>query len=626
MTSQVRVIGLALAGSAIAVVAYRRWALVRLWLAYLAVAPVLFVGLFLTSSRTADLLASQDVAAADLPPVTNPADVIVLQFDEWPLQTIVNREGEIDPELYPNLAALAGDGVWYRNTTTAATFTSYAVPAMLTGREPEGERSAIASEYPENLFSLLAGQYDLDVIESLTHLCPPNLCDGDLVDQDGAASPADEGPTVVAPHGLGALLTDARQTYQSMVDPDPFATSPAATFDDAVLVAPDASGNETETAVPLAPTSLSLQSVDDLVASIERGQDPTLHFLHLLLPHTPYKFLPDGMRYSEDTGGLSAPLPQAPTGRGPEPAAMDFEEQRLLLQASYTDTLIGRIVDRLRETERYDDAVIVVTADHGIGLEPNGAVRAPVGDELEPRNYPDLLYVPLIIKAPGIGDAGTVSDANVSTIDVLPTIAGALGLELPWDVDGIDLGAETRSTSEKRVRVVTVADQTAGGRELSLGDVLTFDGDEVLAEVLDRNIDTLLRRDNPSHRLYDIDDGGELVGLPVSRLDVVDGSGLDATVAMADAYRDVDLSTGVVPSHLVADLSGAGASTVETVAVAVNGRVASVSPSWPTADQSHHVEAMLLPQLIVDGVNDIDLYVVGGVEGRRTLAPIRLAG
>ena len=416
-----------------------------------------------------------------------------------------------------------------------------------------------------------------------------------------------------------------RQTYQSMVDPDPFATSPAATFDDAVLVVPDASGNETETTVPLAPTSLSLQSVDDLVASIEGGQDPTLHFLHLLLPHTPYKFLPDGMRYSEDTGGLSAPLPQAPVGRGPEQAAMDLEEQRLLLQASYTDTLVGQIVDRLRDTGRYDDAVIVVTADHGIGLEPNGAVRAPVGDELEPRNYPDLLYVPLIIKAPGIGGPGTVSDANVSTIDVLPTVAGALGLDLPWDVDGIDLGAETRSTSEKRVRVVTVAGQTAGGRELSLGDVLTFDGDEVLAEVLARNIDTLLRRDNPSHRLYDIDDGGELVGLPVSRLDVVDGSGLDATVATADAYRDVDLSTGVVPSHLVADLSGAGASTVETVAVAVNGRVASVSPSWPTADQGHHVEAMLLPQLFRDGVNDIDLYVVGGVEGRRTLAPIRLA-
>jgi Sulfatase len=625
VTSQARLIGLALAGGAVAVAAYRRWALVRLWLAYLAVAPVLFVALFLTTSRTADLLASQEVAAAELPPATNPADVVVLQFDEWPLQTIVNRAGEIDPELYPNLAALAGDGVWYRNATTAATFTNYAVPATLTGREPDGERSAIASEYPQNLFSLLAGQYDLDVIESLTHLCAPNLCDGDLIDQDGAPSPLEEGPTVVAPHGLGALLTDARQTYQSMVDPDPLATSPAATFDDAVLVVPDGSGNPTETDVPLAPTSLSLQSVEDLVSSIEQGQDPTLHFLHLLLPHTPYKFLPDGMRYSEDTGGLSAPLPQAPVGRGPERAAMDLEEQRLLLQASYTDALVGQIVDRLRDTGRYEDSVIVVTADHGIGLEPNGAIRAPVGDELEPRNYPDLTYVPLIIKAPGVGEPGTVSDANVSTIDVLPTIAGALGLELPWDVDGIDLGTDARSTSEKRVRVVTVADGAAGGRELSLGDVVTFDGDEVQAEVLARNVDTLLRRDNPAHRLYDVDDAGELVGLPVSRLDVIGDSGIEGTVTAADAYRDVDTSTGVVPSHFVADLTGAGDSGAVTVAVVVNGRVASVSPSWPTAGHDHHVESMLLPQLIDDGVNDIDLYVVGGIEGRRTLAPIHLA-
>ena len=105
------------------------------------------------------------------------------------MQTILNRDGHIDPELYPNFAALAADGVWYRNTTTAANYTTYAVPANLTGRVPEDNRSAVASEHPENLFTMLAGQFDLDVIETVTKLCPTSLCDDELVDHDGDTRP-----------------------------------------------------------------------------------------------------------------------------------------------------------------------------------------------------------------------------------------------------------------------------------------------------------------------------------------------------------------------------------------------------------------------------------------------------
>lgn len=614
VTSQARLAGLALLGGAVAGALYHRFAAVRLWLAYLALAPLVFVGLFLTTSRTSDLLASQEIAAVDVPPATDPASVVFLQFDEWPLQTLVNADGEIDPELYPNLAALAGDGAWFRNATTPATFTSYAVPAALTGKDPDGERAAIASEYPDNLFTLLGGQFDLDVIESVAHLCPTNLCDGDLVDQDG--QPAPEEPTIVVPSGLGALLTDARQTYQAMVDPDPFAVSPAATFDDALAIVPGESQG-----VALPPTELSLQSVDDLVGSIEEGEDPTLHYLHLLLPHTPYKFLPDGVQYSQETGGLSAPLPQNPTPRPNEQAALDLEHQRLLLQASYTDALVGRVLDRLRETGLYDDAVVVVTADHGIGLEPGGAVRAPVGEHLEERNYADLLYVPLIVKAPGL-EPGTVSDVDARTTDLLPTIAGALGVEVPWETDGLDLAGDEERGGDKQTQVVSIAGPGTGGQELSLGEVITFDGDEVVAEVLARNVDTLLRGDNPEHRFYDVNDAGELVGRPVDELTVVDPADATAALLSPDAYDDVQPSSGELPAHLIADVTAGGGPL--TVAVAVEGRIAAVGPTWPAGDQPHHFEAMLVPELFRAGENRIELYVVGGNERRRTLAPIEL--
>ena len=49
---------------------------------------------------------------------------------------------------------------------------------------------------------------------------------------------------------------------------------------------------------------------------------------------------------------------------------------------------------------------------------------------------PDMLPVPLFIKAPGQRQGRTVADAHLQTIDILPTIADLLGVEIPWRVDG----------------------------------------------------------------------------------------------------------------------------------------------------------------------------------------------
>ena len=53
---------LAAAFAVLAVIAFDRWRGVRMWVRYLGVAPIFFLGLFLTASQTSDLLSSQDVA------------------------------------------------------------------------------------------------------------------------------------------------------------------------------------------------------------------------------------------------------------------------------------------------------------------------------------------------------------------------------------------------------------------------------------------------------------------------------------------------------------------------------------------------------------------------------------
>src|SRR4029453_4829022 len=50
-------------------------------------------------------------------------------------------------------------------------------------------------------------------------------------------------------------------------------------------------------------------------------------------------------------------------------------------------------------------------------------------------NYPQIMWTPLFVKLPGQSE-GEVDDRPTETIDVLPTIADVLDVEIPWEVDG----------------------------------------------------------------------------------------------------------------------------------------------------------------------------------------------
>ena len=76
----------------------------------------------------------------------------------------------------PALERLAREGTWYRNAVTVQRLTQFALPALLSGRNPSQEQIPTAFDHPDNLFTLLEGVYDIDAIESFTALCPPRTC------------------------------------------------------------------------------------------------------------------------------------------------------------------------------------------------------------------------------------------------------------------------------------------------------------------------------------------------------------------------------------------------------------------------------------------------------------------
>ena len=441
------------------------------------------------------------------------------------------------------------------------------------------------------------------MIETAARLCPPNLCDGQLVDHPAPQDDSEPEPPSPPspPEGLWALLDDAAGTYQTLVSPDPEAvssvdalqqearvvttTTPPPTTrptqgpstDDAV---DDAAAGEAPAFAPAGLAGipvLELDAVGQLVDSIEPGEDPTLHYLHLLLPHAPYHFLPSGQTYDPDAtlaGGIS----EISGTRSTEQRGADVDRQRLVLQAMYVDRVVGDVLDRLQETGLAEDTLVVVVADHGVGLQPGATPRPTTPENMTEDAYPDMLPVPMLLRGPGI-QPGAVNDDNVETIDVVPTLADLLGIDIPWPVDGIAVTTERRPDDEKRFHLVSFDGGMIG--PTTVGPATPYDGAEVFAEALDRTVDSLFRTDNPDHRVYDLDEAGELVGARVDGLTSRSSSRVSVVLDDPDALADVDPPSGVLRTHLVGRVEGLPDGDQVTVAVALNGRVAAVVTTWP---------------------------------------------
>lgn len=114
------------------------------------------------------------------------------------------------------------------------------------------------------------------------------------------------------------------------------------------------------------------------------------------------------------------------------------------------DDAIGTITSTLAECGLADNTLIVFTSDNGglKGPTDNTPLRSGKGYA-----YEGGIRVPAIIKWPGVVPPGTTSAAPVISVDYLPTICEAAGIEIESDavIDGVSLLAHTRSGGDVAV-------------------------------------------------------------------------------------------------------------------------------------------------------------------------------
>ena len=111
-------------------------------------------------------------------------------------------------------------------------------------------------------------------------------------------------------------------------------------------------------------------------------------------------------------------------------------EQQMTAVRYATDE-VGKMLAKLQASGRYDNALIIVTADHGEELFDHGGFSH--GYTL----HREVVQVPLIIKFPGQTEARVV-DGHASLMDIVPTVLAAVGLPATTaeggPLDGINLG------------------------------------------------------------------------------------------------------------------------------------------------------------------------------------------
>jgi arylsulfatase A-like enzyme len=178
------------------------------------------------------------------------------------------------------------------------------------------------------------------------------------------------------------------------------------------------------------------ETVDEVIEWFyaNRGNPrPKLTVIHLFDVHAPYD-PPAGFdtRFSTEGSTDVTDWETDSLNRLLNPDDLDHLTDMYDGEIAWVDSQLGRLFAELRRTGIADNALIIVTSDHGEEFLDHGSYSHAHS------LYQELLHVPLIIAGPGI-PAGIQDSVPCGQFDILPVIAGFAGVPVPLQVEGVDL-------------------------------------------------------------------------------------------------------------------------------------------------------------------------------------------
>lgn len=328
-----------------------------------------------------------------------------------------------DRDTSPNLDAFAAEAVSFRHGFSPAPYTLAGIASLLTGKLPDRHG---------------------------------------LVDK--ALRLRDDERT------LAEILRDAGYPSKAVVgNPNGGAAFGAADgFDEFVPLYLAGDGREVNYVNPHSGKELHLARAEEFPPHLESFLDgledpaaPWFFYGHVLEPHTPY-LAPDPWREMFLDPEYAGPMLEGDDDPLIGHLHGDFDLTAEDMQATidlydgniaYADQGFGQLMDVLKQRGLYEDALILVTADHGEAMFQHGTWG---------HNYSvfdEMVQVPLLVRLPGAADdgrpRGQVRDELVSIMDLVPSVCQWLDLAPPDELDGYSLapllaGTEDEATFAER--------------------------------------------------------------------------------------------------------------------------------------------------------------------------------
>ncbi|MDH4092686.1 MAG: sulfatase [Cyclobacteriaceae bacterium] len=115
---------------------------------------------------------------------------------------------------------------------------------------------------------------------------------------------------------------------------------------------------------------------------------------------------------------------------------------------SFSDAMIGRLIDTFENSEYADNTILVLWSDHGMHMGEKENIEKFTLWERSTR-------VPLLIKVPGLTKAGSRCDQPVSLMDMYPTLVELAGFSPPPHLDGHSLVPQLKDPTTSTSPVVT---------------------------------------------------------------------------------------------------------------------------------------------------------------------------
>jgi len=405
------------------------------------VAQALLAGLLAAVwGRPLDVAPLVDDVVTGVPPGAQAPDVVLVSLDTTRADHLSTYGYE--RETSPNLTRFAADALLYREARSPAAWTLPAHASMMTGLFPRHHGAHLAGGF--------VGGESIDGRRNVAHrLAASKVTIAEVLRDRGYRTAAfiANFSYLYRDYGLaqGFGVYDDAPGVMLRIEPPMLRA--------VRLVRPAFAAKPFRTARQINAAALAWLDRQD-------RSRPAFLFVNYMEPHQPWVAEPPFDRWARSAPGSWALARKDLYTH----AVRDVpEEVATFIRANYDgqlaamDAALGELLAALKARGRYENALVIVTADHGELLGEHSEM-GHMGRTL----YEPLLRVPLVVKDPGSSRRTGVVEYAVQLVDLVPTIAEATGAPTPDPIDGLGLEAEARVVyAEEGINPFLVSDYGA---------------------------------------------------------------------------------------------------------------------------------------------------------------------